>query len=95
MAARPARLNLALGAGLPDAVRKLNGLLFLLLVLQFVLAGIGASVALIGGLHAVNGVVILRVGWLLLNHARETKPLGSATAANATTATGGLRRPDR
>src|SRR5436190_23754268 len=54
-------LGLALGAGLPAAVRKLNGLLFLLLVLQFVFAGIGPSVALIGGLHALNAVVILLV----------------------------------
>ena len=77
-------LGLALGAGLPAAVRKLNGLLFLLLVLQFAFAGIGPSVAPIGGLHALNAVVILLVGWLLLNHARETKPPGSATACAVT-----------
>ena len=83
-------LAVAVGGSLPGEAKKLNGLLFLLLVLQFVFAGVGATVTLIGGLHSVNAVVILIVGWLLLKHARAATRPGLATAANATTTHGSL-----
>jgi hypothetical protein len=75
-------LLLAVGGGLSGRVKKVSGLLFVLLVLQFVFAGVGASVALIGGLHAVNAVVILSVGWVLVKYARE-EGVADRTAAAA------------
>jgi hypothetical protein len=44
---------------------KLAGGLFVLMVLQNVLAGAGTSVHLLGALHALNGLLILGVGGLL------------------------------
>lgn len=53
-------------------------LLFGLMVVQFVLAGIGEDTAVFGALHGLNGVALLAVGGTLLTRMR--RPAMSAAA---------------
>jgi hypothetical protein len=48
-------------------------LLFALMVLQFILAGVGEDVAALGALHPINGVVILFLAHLIARGPRATK----------------------
>jgi hypothetical protein len=54
--------------------------LFALMVLQFILAGLGEDVAALGALHPVNGVVILFLAHLIARGPRTTeeKPVPAA-----------------
>src|SRR5260221_3898903 len=55
----------------PDQVRKLTLILFGVTLLQFVLAAIGSSVAVVGGLHAANALAVAFVAYLLVKATRE------------------------
>jgi cytochrome b561 len=44
---------------------RLAVILFVLMIVQFILAGVGESVAALGALHPVNGVAILAISHLL------------------------------
>jgi hypothetical protein len=55
----------------PDQVRRLTLILFGVTLLQFVLAAIGSSVALVGGLHAANALAVAFVAYLLVKATRE------------------------
>jgi Family of unknown function (DUF6220) len=58
--------------------RRLSAVLFGLMVLQFVLAGLGAGTAAwVGGLHAVNAVLITGATFLLIRDAREPEPVAA------------------
>ena len=50
----------------PDRVRKLTLILFGVMVLQYVLAAIGSSVAIVGGLHALSALAVAFVAYLLV-----------------------------
>jgi hypothetical protein len=57
--------------------RRYSAILFGLMVLQFILAGVGANnLAWVGGLHAVNGVAITGVTVMLI---RDSRMPGAAT----------------
>ncbi len=56
----------------PDRVRKLTLILFGVTLLQFVLAAVGSNVALVGGLHGANALVIAFVAYLLVKATRQT-----------------------
>ena len=60
----------------PDRVRKLTLILFGVMVLQYVLAAIGSSVAIVGGLHALNALAVAFVAYLLVKstHRQSATP---------------------
>jgi hypothetical protein len=64
--------------------RELAGLLFGLMIVQNLLAGFGEDAPFLGGLHALNALVIVAVAVLLLLRLRP--PDNETQAAPATTA---------
>lgn len=56
-------------------------LLFGLMVVQFILAGIGQDTPVFGALHALNGVALLAVGTVLLMRLRPARAAATAGAA--------------
>jgi hypothetical protein len=54
-----------------DRIRKLTLMLFGVTLLQFVLAAIGSSVAIVGGLHAANALAVAFIAYLLVKATRE------------------------
>jgi mannose/fructose/N-acetylgalactosamine-specific phosphotransferase system component IID len=57
--------------------------LFVLMIVQIVLAGIGDSVSWIGALHPVNALLITGLTMSLAIRAREYLPFGRSQAASA------------
>jgi hypothetical protein len=57
---------------------EMSGLLFGLMVLQNVLAGVGTDTPVVGALHVLNGLLIVAVGAVLLMRLR---PAPAAAAA--------------
>jgi hypothetical protein len=53
---------------------RIAGILFALMILQFILAGVGENVAALGGLHPVNGIAILFLAHLIARGPRTTEP---------------------
>jgi hypothetical protein len=60
-----------------------HGLLFLLLIVQVLLAGLGSETPEIGGfLHAVNALLIFGLaGWIAWNEWRSSRTLGRGAAS--------------
>jgi Family of unknown function (DUF6220) len=64
------------------ATTKLSAALFGLMVIQFILGVSGAGTApILGGLHAVNALLIVAVTYLLVKNARHLTPEAAATTA--------------
>ena len=53
---------------------RLAAILFALMILQFILAGAGESVAALGALHPVNGVAILALAHFIARGPRMPEP---------------------
>ena len=66
-----------------DRIRKLTLILFGVTLLQFVLAAIGSSVAVVGGLHAANALAVAAVAYLLVKATREQPGTAQGDAAPA------------
>jgi hypothetical protein len=62
---------------------RIATVLFALMVLQFILAGVGENVAALGALHPVNGIAILFLAHLVARgpRAAEEEPAPAAPAA--------------
>jgi hypothetical protein len=80
-------LILALIAWRDKRTVGLSALLFVMLIVQGILAGLGEDHPLVGGLHPVNGFLIVGFSWMLAMrawggrspmHRRESAPVSSA-----------------
>ena len=75
-------LLIGVGAGIGRWRLGRHGLLFLLLILQMVLAGVGFEAPEIGGfLHPVNALLIFTVaGWIAWDEWRSSRAVGRPSA---------------
>jgi Family of unknown function (DUF6220) len=64
---------------------RLAAILFGLMVLQFILAGVGEDVAALGALHPVNGVAVLAIAHFLARGPRAPEPETTAPPADKPT----------
>jgi hypothetical protein len=70
--------------GARDRIR-LSAVLFVLAVLQGILANVGGDAPIVGALHPVNGLVLLAVAHFLTRPAREAEaPAAAGPPASAT-----------
>jgi hypothetical protein len=65
---------------------RLAAILFGLMILQFILAGVGEDVAALGALHPVNGIAILGIAHFLARGPRAHEPEAAAPPEEPTPA---------